>query len=222
MKKIIIFGFGFQAKVVLDCIESMNNYKVIGFMSDKKHSLGTLKKIKYLGSIENLKKITKKYDHNDLGGVVAVGSNFIRRQIVEKVNKLNKKFRWENIIHPTAIISKNVKTGCGNVILAGSIICIDTIIGNHVSINTGTRIDHDNVFSDFSSTGPAVATGGNVIIGELSFLGIGSSIKHNITIGKNTVIGGQSFVCNNCQSNSFYYGVPAKKIKKRSEQEEYL
>ena len=65
-------------------------------------------------------------------------------------------------------------------------------------------------------------TGGNVRIGELSFLGIGSTVKHNVTIGKNTIVGGQSFVCNNCESNSLYYGVPAKKIKKRSEQEKYL
>ena len=107
-------------------------------------------------------------------------------------------------------------------ILAGSIVGSDTIIKNHVSINTGTYIDHDNVFSNFSSTGPAVATGGNVKIGELSFLGIGCSVRHNITIGRNTVIGGQSFVSNNCKSNSLYYGVPAKRVRKRSEKEEYL
>ena len=221
MKKIIIFGFGVQLKVVLDCIKSMKNYKAIGFISEK-NTFSASKKIKYLGPIEDLKKITKKHKPNNLLGVVAIGSNFVRKQIVKKVNKLNKKFRWVNIIHPTAIISKNTKIGFGNVILAGSIICTDSIIGNHVYINTGTCIDHDNVFFDFSSTGPKVATGGNVKIGESSFLGIGSTIKHNITIGKNTVIGGQSFVCNNCLPNSLYYGVPAIKIKKRSEQEEYL
>ena len=106
--------------------------------------------------------------------------------------------------------------------LAGSIICSDAKIDNHVSINTGTHLDHDNIFSDFSSTGPGVATGGNVKVGKLSFLGIGSTIKHNVSIGDNTVIGGQSFVNRNCKSKSLYYGVPAKRIKHRTLYDNYL
>ena len=35
MKKIIIFGFGGQAKVVLDCIKLIKDYKVIGFISNR-------------------------------------------------------------------------------------------------------------------------------------------------------------------------------------------
>ena len=80
MKKIIIFGFGAQAKVVLDCIESMKNHEVVGFISDKKYTLSASKKIKYLGPIEDLKKITKRYNPRDLRGIVAIGSNFIRSQ----------------------------------------------------------------------------------------------------------------------------------------------
>ena len=99
MKKIIIFGFGAQVKVVLDCIESMKNYEAIGFISDKKYTLSASKKIKYLGSIKNLKKITKQHNLRDSRGVVAIGSNFIRRKIVEKVNKLNKKFDYHIQIH---------------------------------------------------------------------------------------------------------------------------
>ena len=83
-------------------------------------------------------------------------------------------------------------------------------------------IDHNNTFHNFSSTGPGAITGGNVIIGEQSFLGIGCAIKDKIFIGTNTIIGGQAFVCKNCESNSLYYGVPAKRIKRRIPNEPYL
>ena len=146
----------------------------------------------------------------------------MRKKISFEVEKFNKKFKLINKIHPSAVISPSATFGFGNIILAGSIICAETKIYNHVSINTGSYIDHNNTFYNFSSTGPGVATGGNVRLGKLSFLGIGTTVRHNITIGENTVVGGQSFVCDNCESNSLYYGVPAKKIKKRSEQEEYL
>ena len=87
-------------------------------------------------------------------------------------------------------------------ILAGSVISTETKIYNHVSINTGSYIDHNNIFHNFSSTGPGVITGGNVTVSEQSFLGIGSVIKDKIFIGKNTVIGGKAFVRKNCKANS--------------------
>ena len=222
MKKIIIFGCGGHAKIILDCIQLAKKYKPIGFIDDKNYNLNFSKKIKYLGTIKNLNKILEQHGKKNLSGIVAIGSNNVRREVVLKVNKIYKKFKWANVIHPSAVISKSVNVGEGNMVLAGSIICADSKLKNHVSINTGSHIDHDNIFFDFSSTGPGVATGGNVKVGKLSFLGIGSTIKHNVNIGYNAVIGGQSFVCKNCKSNFLYYGVPAKKIKKRNINTEYL
>jgi len=221
-KKIIIFGCGGHAKIIVDCIETTKIFKPLGFIDDKNYDIPFSKKIKYLGSIKNLNKIIKKYNLKTTFGIAAVGSNIIRRKIVEKVKEQNKNFQWANIIHPSAVISKSAKIGSGNMILAGSIICAETKIHNHVSINTGTYIDHNNNFLDFSSTGPGVTTGGNVKVGKDSFLGIGTAVRHNITIGDNTVIGGQSFVCKNCQPDSLYYGIPSKRIKKRNPNDRYL
>ena len=64
------------------------------------------------------------------------------------------------------------------------------------------------------STGPGVNTGGNVKINNLCQIGIGASIKDKVVIRKNTVVGGGAFVNKDCDSNSTYFGVPAKKIKK--------
>ena len=222
MKKIIIFGGGGHAKIINDCIELIKNHKVVGFIDIINHESSLKKKLNYLGSVKNLNKIIKGESLKNLFGIAAIGSNITRREIILEVNKLNKSFKWTNIIHPTAIISNTAKIGKGNMFLAGSIICSDTKISDHVSINTGTHLDHDNVFLDFSSTGPGVATGGNVKVGRLSFLGIGSTIKHNISIGNNTVIGGQSFVNRNCSSNSLYFGVPAKRVKRRGLNDNYL
>jgi len=222
MKKIIIFGCGGHAKIVRDCIKSAKTYKIIGFIDDKNYNPSFSKDVKYLGSNNNLKKILKGENPKNLFGIVAVGSNIERKKVVQKVKKINKNFRWANVLHPSAIISESVKIGVGNMFLVGSIVCPNTKINNHVSINTGSYIDHDNIFDNYSSTGPGVVTGGNVKIGEGSFLGIGCAIRHNINIGKNTVIGGQSFVCKDCKPNSLYYGVPAKRIKHRKETEDYL
>ena len=120
------------------------------------------------------------------------------------------------------MIGKNTFIGEGAIILQNSVINHGSKIGNHCIINTSNSIDHDNVFSDFSSTGPGVITGGFVKVGRLSFLGIGTKVKHYINIDQNVLIGGNSFVNKNCKPNIVYYGNPIKFIRKKKINEKYL
>ena len=62
----------------------------------------------------------------------------------------------------SSIISSNVKIGKGSVILQNAVINSGTKIGEHCIINTSCSVDHDNIFEDFSSTGPRVTTAGKV------------------------------------------------------------
>ena len=82
----------------------------------------------------------------------------------------------------------------GTVVMPGAIVSAGTKIGEFCIINTNSSIDHDNIFENYSSTGPGVTTGGNVELGQCSHLGIGSTVKHQISIGDNTIIGAQSLV----------------------------
>ena len=106
--------------------------------------------------------------------------------------------------------------------MPGVIINCYSRIGQMCLINTGSIIEHDNYFKDFSSAGPGVTTSGNVIVDELSHLGTGSVVIHDITIGKNTILGANSVAIKSLDSDSVYVGNPAKKIKKRKKGSRYL
>lgn len=221
MKKILIFGSGVHSKVVFSEIIQLKKYLILGFIDDfsdkgKVIEVFNNKKYKNLGKIENIKNYKK------ICGVIGVGENYIRKKISEEVNNKFKEFKWETIVSKNSTINGNVIIGKGSVIISNSVINTGTKIEKHCLINTSSSIDHDNYFENFSSTGPGVITGGNVTLGEMSHLAIGSIIKHQINIGKNTIIGGNSFVNNNCDDNSIYYGVPAKKIRNRNIDEKYL
>ena len=79
-----------------------------------------------------------------------------------------------------AIINNDVKINEGSAIMSGCIINTGTSIGKHCFINTSSSIDHDNKFEDFSSTGPGVKTGGNVIVNKNSYIGIRATVVHTI------------------------------------------
>ena len=59
-KKIIILGGGGHAGIIYDCIKAQKKFHIIGYI-DRKPSLLSKEKIKYLGSestfLKNLKKI---------------------------------------------------------------------------------------------------------------------------------------------------------------------
>src|SRR3546814_8796729 len=103
------------------------------------------------------------------------------------------------MIAPRALI------GAGTVVVAGAVVNTRTQIGQNVIINTGSNIDHDNMFADYSSTGPGVSTGGSVGMGTCSHIGIGASVRHGVSIGDYREICGQSFVNRDIGDNKVTY-----------------
>ena len=77
------------------------------------------------------------------------------------------------------------------------------------------------VTKGYNSVKDAV-TGGNVEVGEFSAIGIGATVKHNVSIGYNCIIGASSLVNKDTKSNSVYYGIPARFIRNHELGKKYL
>ena len=50
-------------------------------------------------------------------------------------------------------------------------------------------------------------------LGDNVYIGAGAKVIGGVKIGTNVKIGAMSLVINNCDENSTYVGIPAKKIK---------
>src|SRR3546814_17264706 len=78
------------------------------------------------------------------------------------------------------------------------------------------------MFADYSSTGPGVSTGGSVGLGTCSHIGIGASVRHGVSIGDYSVIGGQSSVNRAIGDNKIAYGIPVREVGERSANAAYI
>ena len=220
MKKILLFGLGRNFKVIVNEILKISSYNIIGFIDENiNDKFVIIEKKKIFNRNKDQKKLINK---KDTKGLITFGDNFLRKQIFSRVHKINKNFKWEKLISKQSFISKNVVVEQGSIVMPGVIINSYSRIGQICLINTGSIIEHDNYFKNFSSAGPGVTTSGNVIVNELSHLGTGSVVIHDITIGKNTILGANSVAIKNLDSDSVYVGNPAKKIKKRKKGSKYL
>ena len=222
LNNIVIFGSGSHAKVIFSEVIKLKKFKFLGFVDDFKKKgtlIITLNKKNYynLGGINEV--INKK---NNFKGIIGVALNFVRKKIVEDINKINNNFKFQKIISKDAIINPKVFIDEGTLVCSGTTINTGTNIGRHCIINTSCSIDHDNKFSDFSSAGPGVITGGNVEVCYQSYLGLGSKVRHQVKILENTIVGFGSLVNKDCKKDSIYWGSPAKMIRKRKNNENYL
>lgn len=215
LEKLIIFGASGHAKVIIDILEKQNKYEILGIFVDTPGMTGT-KFMDYpvLGNIKDYFGANK--------GIVAIGDNFGRRLVTNKIKSINNEFHFINAIHPSAIIGKDVKIGDGTVVTAGAIINANARIGNHCIINTQASVDHDVVIGDYSSIAPGASVGGNAIIGNLSAISMGSNIIQKIKIGNGTLIGAGSTVIRDIPDAVLAYGLPAKVIRQRNADEKYI
>ena len=217
---IIVIGSSGHAKVVIDCIEKQNKHEIVGLL-DRFKEVGTSSfGYKIIGKEEDLPTLIKVYKIE--GGIIAIGDNFIRYTVYNKILQNIPQFNFIKVIHPSAQIARNVIIGIGTVILANTTISSEATIGNFCIINNNSSLDHDSKMLNYSSLAPGSSIGGNVKIGLFTAVSLGVKIIHKIIIGKHTVIGTGSTVIKNIPEYVVAYGTPAKVIRARVAGEKYL
>lgn len=220
MNKILIIGASGHAKVIIDIIENQKEYVIFGLIDSYRKKGEKLLNYEVLGTENDLVNIVK--ENNIFAGIIAIGNNWHRTLVYNKISLLFEKFTYINAIHPDAIIDKTAQIGHGTVIMAGVIIDNSVIIGKHCIINTKSGVGHDTKINDFSSIAPGATIGGNVKIGECTAISLGANIIENITIGNHTVVGAGSLVNRDIESYKVAYGIPAKPQRNRCPSHNYL
>ncbi len=196
-EKVIIIGCGGHGKVIADIIKKSGD-TVFGFLDDDTSKEGVIG------------KICDCVKFSDSSFVIAIGNNSVREGIAKKYPHL----RYYTAIHPTAVISDNVKIEKGTVVMANAVINAKAVIGEHCIINTASVVEHDCTVSDFVHISPRATLCGTVKIGRGCHIGAGAVIKNNISVCKNSVIGIGAAVVKDIEKEGTYVGVPAKILNK--------
>lgn len=217
---IIVIGSSGHAKVVIDCIEKENKYRIIGLIDRFKEVGSTSFGYKIIGKEEDLLYLIKL--HNIEGSIIAIGDNFTRYVVYKKISQDIPQFNFIKVIHPSAQIARNVILGQGTVIMANTTISSEASVGNFCIINNNSSLDHDSKMLDFSSLAPGSSVGGNVKIGSFTAVSLGAKVIHGITIGEHTIIGAGANVLKDIPNYVVAYGNPAKVIRSRVVGEKYL
>lgn len=217
---IIVIGSSGHAKVVIDSIEKENKYEIIGLLDRFKEVGSNSFGYKIIGKEEDLQNLIRM--HKIEGGIIAIGDNFIRHTVYDKISQNIPQFNFIKVIHPSAQIARNVLIGKGTVIMANTTVSSNATVGDFCIINNNSSLDHDSKMLNYSSLAPGAAIGGNVKIGLFTAISLGAKVIHRITIGEHTIIGAGATVMKNIPNYVVAYGTPAKVIRCRIAGEKYV
>ncbi len=199
MKRIAILGAGGHGKVAAD-IASLCGYSEIVFLDDNDA-------VKNCGPYP---VIGKNAIANSLGCdlFVAIGNPMVRRNLMEKLESV------VTLIHPNAVIAKNVTIGNGVIVMAGAVINPGTSIGEGVIINTCSSVDHDCEIGNYVHVAVGAHIAGSVRIEDSTWIGAGATISNNVNICENSVIGAGAVVVKDIWRPGVYIGIPAREKRK--------
>lgn len=207
-EKIVIFGAGGHAKVVIDIIEQQGNYEIAGLLDDDlKHQGKRFFGYPVLGTRAELPAlISAQLRH----AIVTIGNNASRADVAAHLDQ--QGWRFASAVHLRASIGRGVKIGPGCVVMAGCVVNADAYLGAHVIVNTGATVDHDCRIEDAVHIAPGCHLCGSVSVGQGSLLGAGSTVTPGVRIGRNVIVGAGSTVIRDIADAARVSGVPARPL----------
>ncbi len=151
--------------------------------------------------------------------VIGIGEGAVRQRIVQRhANTLG----FTNLIHPSATFGhgqrQHIETLRGVIVCAGVRLTHNIQVGNFTIFNLNVTVSHDVVMGDYVTLSPQACVLGHVHIQPNVWVGAGAVINQGSvsaprTIGTNTLVGSGAVVVADCEPNSVYVGVPARKVK---------
>jgi len=206
-QRILVYGAGGHAKVVIDILERTEQYEITGIVDDDPARKGThFCDYPILGGLDFL------LGHGPEEQVIlAIGDNDARERLANRLE--SQGFEFATAVHPATSLARDSVLGSGTVVMANVAVNPGTTVGRHAILNTGATIDHDCAIGDFAHISPGAHLGGNVTVGSLAHVGIGASVIPGITIGAGSVIGAGAAVVTDIPPGMVAVGVPARVVK---------
>ena len=202
-RKIIIIGASGHGKVIADIAE-LNGYENIVFFDDDT-SISECNGYPVIGTTDDV-------DNTEGEVIVAIGNSDTRKRIYQRISRE----RWATLVHPSAVIARDVTIGDGTVVMAGVVINACSTIGEGCIVNTSSSVDHDCVVGDYVHIAVGSHLCGTVKVGNKTWIGAGAVVSNNISICDECIIGAGTVVVHNINDAGTYIGVPEKMIKSKS------
>ncbi|MBR0151756.1 MAG: acetyltransferase [Synergistaceae bacterium] len=208
MKDIVLFGAGGLARETIMTVESLKEFRLLGFVVDEQyyHEGQMVGGYPVLGSGDWL--VAHK---DDVFCNVAIGFPKARAAIQEKFSGLGVRFA--TLVHPNARVRDRSVLGEGCLVQINTAVSVDCKLGKGVFLNGGSiTIGHDAIIGDYTCIMPGTGISGGCVIGREVMIGGHAYVIPRKRVGDRATIAAGSVVFTNVRAGTTVLGNPAKRI----------
>ena len=209
MKKLVILGAGGFGREVhawlLDIMKTREDLSIVGFLDDNADRFRGLSDMPpVVGSFRSYSLSPDEFL------VCAVGDPTVKIKAWHHWKAQGANFF--TLIHPTALIQKDVEIGEGCVICPMASVASGSKLDFLVALNVLARVDEGVRIGAASTLSGHVFVGRNARLGEGAFLSSQAVVEENVCVGVRSKIGAGSVARTNVAEGATVFGVPARQI----------
>ncbi len=211
MSKVVIFGEGKFAEEVYYYLTNDSPHEIVAFTADSdfitKDTLLNLPVIPF-ETVEN------RYPPDDFKMFIALGYQRLNDLRASKYGAAKEKgYELISYVSSRAVNFGNVEVGDNCLILENNSINPLSKIGNNVTLWCGNHIGHHSTIKDHCFLAGQVVISGTTVIMPYCFLGVNSTIGHEITIGERNLVGAGSLITKSTEPGSVFISQDTEKYR---------
>jgi sugar O-acyltransferase (sialic acid O-acetyltransferase NeuD family) len=215
VRPLVVVGSGGFGRETVEAVRAVNaerrTWDLLGFLDDDPTLHGTeIDGVPVIGPIDDART---RFESAQL--VVCTGhpgNYFSRRSIVERLGL--PPTRYGTVVHPTASVSTTSKVGHGSVLLAHVVATASVRIGAHVAVMPGVVFTHDDLIGDYATFGAGARLAGRVHVEEGAYVGSGSMVREDRSIGAWSMVGMGAVVTHDVPATEVWMGTPARFLRR--------
>lgn len=201
MKKLIVFGLGSISELAQFYFDHDSEYRVEAFTVDgafmKESSVGGLPVIAW-------EEIEKRFSIHDYHLFVAIGYSQMNRLRTVKVREAEEKgYAVAHYVSSKATVFSDFQAKPNQFILEDNTIQPFTRIGKNVILWCGNHIGHHSVVEENCFLSKTIISG-HLIVGAGSFLGVNTTVRDGVRIGRENLIGAGSLILKDTGDGEVY------------------
>jgi sugar O-acyltransferase (sialic acid O-acetyltransferase NeuD family) len=209
MKKIVLWGSGSQAKVLLPILKE-EGFTLTALIDGKRDIAPIVPGCPVFQSAEEMMRASLFGAGEEVYFSIAIGGSKGRDRMEIHENLSAQGFHPVTLVHPRAWVAETARLGAGVQVMAMAAVSEEAQIGRHCIINTSASVDHECVIGDGCHVMPNATLAGCVHVGDFCTIGSGATILPRIRIGAGAFVGAGAVVTKDVPSDQTVEGVPAK------------
>lgn len=148
--------------------------------------------------------------------LICAGSGRARRHIAHRLSAMGvRSTAFGRVVHPNVEIPQGCSVGAGSILLSSVVMTTAVHLHRHVVVMPHVTLTHDDVVSDYATLCAGVSLGGRVTVDEAAYLGMNSSVRQDVRVGVDGVLGMGAVLLEDLPAGETWAGVPARTLAVR-------